>query len=102
MKVHSLTININKTHKIPSTFMVERTWDINTLKDFKTVIATLHRKTSRDGIGRILAYGKPSTDKASQKRLYVVKKGMGVNTELYENLTPQGALVKHNLSRGNF
>lgn len=101
MKVHALTININKTHKIPSTFMVERTWDIETIKDFKTVIATLRRKTSRDGIGRILAYGKPSTDKASQKRLYVVKRSMGSKNDLWDKLTPQGELVKHNLSRGN-
>lgn len=100
MKVHALVIKINKNHAIPSAFQVEQYWDINTITDFNNVIKTLRKRTYKDRLGRILAYGTPATNKGLQKRLYVVKRGMGANTAIWDNVTPQGELVKYNLKRG--
>ena len=96
MKLHSMTINIPKTHKTPSVFKLERYWNIYDDSQLNKAMSMLRFWTHSDGIGRVLCYGRPIKTGEKQKRLFIVKKGH--DGKMWAVVTAKGAELKRKLA----
>jgi hypothetical protein len=96
MRVYSMTINLQRDHRIPANFVFGRWWDIKSVESLDSLMAMLTRRTKRDKKGRVLCIGRVAYEMMSQKRLFVVK--MGHDGILWEDFTALGQVVKIKLS----
>lgn len=84
------------TTKRPAEFEFGAWWNIANLTTFNKTISLLQKATKKDGIGRVLCYGnKEGYTREHQRRIYIVK--MGHDKKLWQKLTAQGELIRHQL-----
>lgn len=86
MRLHTMTININRDHRKPSQFVFGRYYVITNSKSFTNLMNNMARRTRLDKKGRILCFGRPHYDVALQNRIYIVK--MGHDNLLWSNTYP--------------
>ncbi len=97
MRLHSMTINIPKTHKTPSAFKLERYWNIYDKSQLSKVTSMLKFWTYRDGVGRVLCAGRPIRTGIKQNRLFTVK--LGHDGKMWSDYTDKGLILKKKLAR---
>ena len=86
MRLHTMTIYINRDHRKPASFVFGRYYEIKTRSTLDTLMRNIARRTRLDKRGRILCAGHPHYEQVLQNRLYVVK--MGHDNVLWSNTYP--------------
>ena len=86
MKLYSMTLHTPKDHRLSSSWVYDKDWNITTPVQLNNLIRRFDRMTSYDKEGRLLATGFPTRDRNKQDRVYVVK--WGHDDKLFRQATP--------------